>query len=60
MFGLDICNLAVLRKTEFDQIASAHTPITDLFREDLGNRYPGFLKHPRPPPACGTRWPRPT
>jgi inosine-uridine nucleoside N-ribohydrolase len=46
MFGLDICNLAVLRKTEFDQIASAHTPITDLFRDDLGNRYPGFLKHP--------------
>jgi len=46
MFGLDICNLAVLRKAEFDQIASAHTPIADLFREDLGNRYPGFLKHP--------------
>jgi inosine-uridine nucleoside N-ribohydrolase len=46
MFGLDICNLAVLRKAEFDQIASAHTPIADLFRDDLGNRYPGFLKHP--------------
>ena len=46
MFGLDICNLAVLRKAEFDQIASAHTPIADLFREDLGNRYPGFLQHP--------------
>lgn len=46
MFGLDICNLAVLRKAEFDQIASAHTPISDLFREDLGNRYPGFLRHP--------------
>ena len=46
MFGLDICNLAVLSKAEFDQIAAAHTPITDLFREDLGNRYPGFLKHP--------------
>jgi inosine-uridine nucleoside N-ribohydrolase len=24
-----------------------HTPITDLFREDLGNRYPGFLTHPQ-------------
>ena len=46
MFGLDICNLAVLRKAEFDQIASAHTPITDLFRDDLGRRYPGFLNHP--------------
>jgi len=44
MFGLDICNLAKLRKAEFDQIANAHTPIADLFREDLGNRYPGFLK----------------
>ncbi len=46
MFGLDICNLAPLRKREFDQIASAHTPIADLFREDLGNRYPGFLHKP--------------
>src|SRR2546429_9216072 len=46
MFGLDICNLAPLKKLEFDQIAAAGTAITDLFREDLGNRYPGFLKHP--------------
>jgi inosine-uridine nucleoside N-ribohydrolase len=46
MFALDICNTAPIRKPEFDQIASAHTPIADLFREDLGNRYPGFLKHP--------------
>jgi inosine-uridine nucleoside N-ribohydrolase len=46
MFGLDICNLAPLRKAEFDQIANVHTPITDLFREDLGNRYPGFLHKP--------------
>jgi inosine-uridine nucleoside N-ribohydrolase len=46
MFGLDICNLAPLRKAEFDQIANAHTPISDLFREDLGNRYPGFLNKP--------------
>jgi inosine-uridine nucleoside N-ribohydrolase len=46
MFGLDICILAPLRRAQFDQIASARTPITDLFREDLGNRYPGFLKHP--------------
>ena len=53
MFGLDICNLAVLRKAEFDQIASARTPITDLFREDLGNRYPGFLT---PPEATANMW----
>jgi inosine-uridine nucleoside N-ribohydrolase len=46
MFGLDICNQAPLHKAEYDQIANAHTPIADLFREDLGNRYPGFLQHP--------------
>ncbi len=46
MFPLDVCNTAPIRKAEFDRIASAHTPIADLFREDLGNRYPGFLKHP--------------
>jgi inosine-uridine nucleoside N-ribohydrolase len=46
MFALDVCNTAPIHKAEFDQIASAHTPIADLFREDLGNRYPGFLKHP--------------
>jgi inosine-uridine nucleoside N-ribohydrolase len=46
MFALDVCSTAPLHKAEFDQIASAHTPITDLFREDLGERYPGFLKHP--------------
>ena len=46
MFGLDICNQAPLHKAEFDQVAGAHTPIVELFREDLGNRYPGFLHHP--------------
>jgi inosine-uridine nucleoside N-ribohydrolase len=46
MFGLDICNTAPIHKAEFDQIVAVHTPITDLYREDLGNRYPGFLQHP--------------
>jgi inosine-uridine nucleoside N-ribohydrolase len=46
MFGLDICDLAPIHKAEFDRIANAHTPIADLFREDMGNRYPGFLQHP--------------
>ena len=46
MFGLDICNTAPIRKAQFDQIAAARTPITALFREDLGNRYPGFLRNP--------------
>ena len=46
MFGLDICNQAPLHKAEFDQIVRVHTPITDLVREDLGVRYPGFLHKP--------------
>lgn len=46
MFALDVCNTAPIHKAEFEQIAAAHTPIADLFREDMGNRYPGFLKHP--------------
>ena len=53
MFGLDICNTAVVRKAEFDQIVAVRTPITDLFREDLGNRYPGFLNRPG---AIGFMW----
>ena len=47
MFALDICNLARIRKAEFDQIAAAHTPLTDLYREDLGNRYPGIPQESR-------------
>jgi inosine-uridine nucleoside N-ribohydrolase len=47
MFGLDICNNAPIRKAQFDQVVAVKTPITDLAREDLGNRYPGFFKHPQ-------------
>jgi inosine-uridine nucleoside N-ribohydrolase len=46
MFDLGVCNTAPIRKAQFDQVAAAGTPITNLFREDLGNRYPGFLKNP--------------
>lgn len=46
MFALDACNQAPIRKAEFDQIVAVKTPVTDLYREDLGKRYPGFLKHP--------------
>jgi inosine-uridine nucleoside N-ribohydrolase len=53
MFGLDICNQAPIRKAEFDQIAGARTPVTDLYRADFGNRYPGFLKKPD---AVGFLW----
>ena len=46
MFALDACNQAPIRKAEFDQIVAVKTPITALYREDLGKRYPAFLKHP--------------
>ena len=47
MFGLDISNTAPLQKAQFDEIVGRATPITELFREDLGNGYPGFLNKPR-------------
>ena len=47
MFGLDICNTAPIRKAQFDQVIAVRTPITELFREDLGNRYPAFFQHPQ-------------
>ena len=46
MFGLDICNRAPIGKKHFDQIVAVKTPITELYREDMGNRYPGFYKNP--------------
>ena len=46
MFGLDIANTAPVRKNHFDELIAVKTPITDLIREDWGNRYPGFLHHP--------------
>jgi inosine-uridine nucleoside N-ribohydrolase len=53
MFGLDICNTTPLKKAHFTQVAAAGTPITDLYREDSGNRYPAFLKNPD---ATGYLW----
>ena len=46
MFPLDICNRAVLTKALFDQVASAKTGVAARYREDLGQRYPGFLNKP--------------
>ncbi len=45
MFGLDICNRAMLDKKGFDEIVKVETPVTERFREDFGVRYPGFLKN---------------
>jgi inosine-uridine nucleoside N-ribohydrolase len=47
MFPLDICNHAVLTKAHFDEIVAAKTPVTERYKEDYGNRYPGFLKNPK-------------
>lgn len=46
MFGLDICNHAVLTKALFDEIVAVKTPVTDRYREDYGRRYPAFLEKP--------------
>ena len=46
MFPLDICNHAALTKARFDEIAAAGTPIAARYKEDYGQRYPGFLKKP--------------
>lgn len=43
MVGLDICDHAKIDKAHFDQIASVKTPITALYREDMGKR---FVKNP--------------
>jgi inosine-uridine nucleoside N-ribohydrolase len=53
MFGLDISALAKIGKSQFDRIASADTPIARLYRDDAGNRYPGFLHDPS---ATGYLW----
>jgi inosine-uridine nucleoside N-ribohydrolase len=53
MFPLDICNRAVLTKMRFDEIVAATTPVTERYKEDYGQRYPGFLKHPN---ATGFLW----
>jgi len=39
MFGLDICNHAQIDKAHYEEIASVKTPITALYREDLGKRF---------------------
>ena len=53
MFGLDICNRAVLTRARFEEVIATKTPITELFKEDYGNTYPGFFQHPD---AVGYLW----
>jgi inosine-uridine nucleoside N-ribohydrolase len=53
MFPLDICNQAVLTKARFDEIVAVKTPITELYREDYGTRFPGYFQHPE---AVGYLW----
>jgi len=53
MFPLDICNRAVLTMARFDEIVAVKTPITERYRKDYGERYPGFLTNPQ---ATGYLW----
>ena len=39
MFGLDITNHALIRKTQFDAIVEVDTPLTRLMRHDMGPRF---------------------
>ena len=52
MFGLDICNTGAVSGRPSSTASPTRTrPSADLFREDLGNRYPGFLQQPVGPLA---------
>jgi inosine-uridine nucleoside N-ribohydrolase len=53
LFGLDICNQAVIGKAQFDQLTAAKTPITKKYAQTAGNEYPGFFKNPK---ATGYFW----
>jgi inosine-uridine nucleoside N-ribohydrolase len=53
LFPLDICNQAVVARKQFEEVASARTPVARLYRESFGNGYPGFLKNPA---AKGYLW----
>ena len=54
MFGLDICNLARIRKAEFDQIvAITHAGHRSLSAKIWATAIPGFLKKPD---AVGYMW----
>jgi inosine-uridine nucleoside N-ribohydrolase len=47
MFGLDVCDKALLDKTGFDAVVKIKTPITARFAQDYGVTYPGFFKNPK-------------
>jgi inosine-uridine nucleoside N-ribohydrolase len=53
MFPLDACNTTPIRKAQFDELVAVKTPVTDMIREDWGDRYPGYLHHPE---AVGYLW----
>ena len=47
MFGLDITNRAPFTKQQFDDIAAAQTPLTEIMVEDDRRRSWGFAANPR-------------
>jgi inosine-uridine nucleoside N-ribohydrolase len=44
MVGLDLCEHAKIDKAHFEQIVAAKTPVTELYRQDMGKR---FTKDPK-------------
>jgi inosine-uridine nucleoside N-ribohydrolase len=46
LFPLDVCNRAVIRASHFEEVIAVKTPVTDLYRQDMGVEYPGFFKNP--------------
>lgn len=45
MFPLDICNRALITRALFEEIIAVRTPVTELYREDMGHVYPGFFRN---------------
>ena len=54
MFGLDICNHAVLTKAIFEQIVAVKTPVTRLYEEDFGRK--GFPRFEMKKPQTAYLW----
>jgi len=47
MFGLDVCNHAVLTKTIFDEIVKVKTAVTEVYETDFGRKgFPAFVTNP--------------
>jgi inosine-uridine nucleoside N-ribohydrolase len=50
---LDVCNKAPVLRRHFDEVVAVDTPVTRLYRESFGMKWPGFLIKPE---ARGYLW----